>query len=524
MGQRIVPRKLPLNEFRTALNGGGGFLILKSAGSAGAPVIQDFPVCLNYQPRPRAKHFQQRHTATVSLEDEKYLIVGAGSSGLTVARALKQHGIAFDCVEREDDVGGNWYYGKPASSVYRSTHLISSKPMTEYPDFPMPEDYPDYPRHDQVFEYLRDYANHFGLYDDIEFNLSVKRIEPVDLPVPNKDTNGAKSDSSDPRWQVTFADGSRRRYQGVVIANGHLWDRKYPDYPGHFDGTVLHSADYKTHDVLVDRRVLIVGAGNSGCDIAVESAQNAAQTFHSTRRGYHYLPKYFMGTPADQLGERFLRWRLPLWMRRATASLMIKMVMGWPQDYGLPRPDHRLLESHPIVNSQLFYYVGHGEIIVKPDVERLLGDRVRFVDGSEEPIDVIVYATGFNIRFPFIDDRYLNWKNGRPDLYLNVFHPNDDSLFVAGLIQPDSGQFGLVHYQAQLIARFLAATNADASRADWFRRAKSQGRDGKGRKIRYLDSSRHLLEVEHYGYRRQLQKAIARFDARSTRTARAKTS
>lgn len=450
-------------------------------------------------------------TANVRPSPEKYLIIGAGSSGLTVARAFKQRQIPYECVEREDDVGGNWYYGKPGSSVYRSTHLISSKPMTEYPDFPMPAEYPDYPRHDQVLAYLQSYAEHFGLYEDIRFGTSVERIEPLAEGSSQAGGEGAAAGRSG--WRVTFSDGRQQVYRGVVIANGHLWDPKFPDYPGEFHGLVLHSCQYKTHDVLVDRRVLVVGAGNSGCDIAVESVQNAAQTFHSTRRGYHYLPKYFLGMPADQLGERFLRWRLPLWLRRATASLMVKMVMGWPQDYGLPKPDHRLLESHPIVNSQLFYYVGHGEIIVKPDVERLLGDRVRFVDGSEEPIDVIIYATGFNIRFPFIDERYVNWKQGRPELYLNVFHPHDDSLFFAGLIQPDSGQFGLVHYQAQLIARFVDCLRRDPGAAEWFRRAKRERPSAQRNRIRYLNSSRHLLEVEHFSYRRQLQKAIARFDA-----------
>lgn len=448
---------------------------------------------------------------TVSETSEKYLILGAGSSGLTVARAFQELGIPYDCIEREDDVGGNWYFGKPHSSVYRSTHLISSKPLTEYPDFPMPAEFPDYPRHDQVWQYLRAYARHFDLYDHIELNTSVERIEPVDS---QSSSDGEESPLSARRgpWRVRLSHGEQRLYRGVVIANGHLWDPKYPDYPGQFEGTILHSSEYKTHDVLVDRRVLVVGAGNSGCDIAVESGQNAAQTYHSTRRGYHYMPKYFFGTPADQLNERFLSWRMPLWLRRLSAAFMVKMVQGWPQDYGLPKPDHKLLESHPIVNSQLLYYVGHGEIIVKPDVAELLGDRVRFVDGSEAPIDLIIYATGFRLSFPFIDHKYLNWKAGRPDLYLNVFHPHDDTLFIAGLLQPDSGQFGLVHYQAQLIARFVAAIDHDPQRANWFRREKSHGHDDLGRGIHYIRSTRHLLEVEHFGYRRRFRKAIARFD------------
>lgn len=424
----------------------------------------------------------------------KYCIIGAGASGLTVAKNFGQRGIVYDIIEREDDVGGNWYYGKPHSSVCRSTHLISSKRMTEFVDYPMPDEYPDYPNHRLVWQYLRDYARHFDLYPHIEFNRSVESVERVDG-----------------LWEVTLDGGEVRRYGGLVIANGHNWDPKYPDFPGRFDGVALHSAQYKTPDVLVDKRVLVVGAGNSGCDIAVESAQNAAATFHSVRRGYHYMPKYFLGMPADVLGENMLRWRMPLGLRRLVASGLSKMILGWPQDYGLKKPDHKLFETHPIVNSQMLYYVGHGDIQVKPNVAELCGDRVRFVDGSEEQIDVLIYATGFKISFPFIDQKYLNWRNGRPELYLNVFHPEYDNLFVAGLLQPDSGQFWLVDYQAQAIGEFLVAQRNDPARADRFRRRKAGPSPPLNAGIKYLESTRHLVEVEHSTYRRHLQKTIKLF-------------
>lgn len=426
---------------------------------------------------------------------EKYCLIGAGSSGLVAAKTFLESGIDFDCYEREDDVGGNWYYGRPHSSVYQSTHLISSKPLTEYTDFPMPADYPDYPHHPQVWEYLRSYARHFGLYQHIQFNCGVQRVEPLE---------------QGRYWQVTLDSSRQRIYRGLVIANGHNWDPKWPDYPGRFDGLVLHSARYKTPDVLAGRRVLVVGGGNSGCDIAVESAQHAAATFHSLRRGYHYLPKFFRGLPIDQCGERLLRWRLPLWLRRAVSTLAIRWVLGRPERFGLPRPDHRLFETHPIVNSQLIYYAGHGRIRVKPDVAALSGGSVRFVDGTVEPIDVIIYATGFRLSFPFMDAAHLNWHDGRPHLFLNVFHPRYDNLFVIGLIQPDSGQFGLADYQSQLVARFIAARKSDhpSARAFWRLATRSQADLSSG--IRYVASSRHLLEVEHFGYRRRLQRLIAR--------------
>ncbi len=436
----------------------------------------------------------------------KYCIIGAGPSGLSVAKNFAQLGIPFDCLEREDDVGGNWYYGKPASSVYRSTHLISSKTLTEFPDFPMPDDWPEYPSHELVLEYFRDYARQFGLYERIEFQTAVERIEPM-----GESPAAARSDPV--QWDVTPRGGPTRRYRGVVIANGHHWDPKWPDYPGQFTGMSLHSAAYKTPDVLAGRRVLVIGAGNSGCDIAVESAQNAARTFHSTRRGYHYIPKFILGRPADRCGELLLKLRVPLFLRRLITQSLVKLAIGWPQDYGLKKPDHRFLESHPIINSQMMYYVGHGDIRPKPDVAHFDGGVVHFIDGSAEPIDVVIYATGFKISFPFIDTRHLNWRDGRPDLYLNVFHPRYDNLFVAGLIQPDSGLWGLVDYQAQLIARFIRAQDENPPLADQFREQKAGRRPELAGGIRYIDSSRHRLEVEHFSYRRRLKRMIARMKA-----------
>lgn len=423
-----------------------------------------------------------------------YCIVGAGASGLTVAKNFRQAGLRFECFERQDDVGGNWYFGSPASSVYRSAHLISSKRLTEYTDFPMPADYPHYPSQEQVLAYLRSYADHFELRGSIRLNCGVERIEPAG--------NG---------WQVTLDDGTQRTYAGVVIANGHHWDPLRPEYPGTFTGQALHSTDYKTPDVLVGRRVLVVGAGNSGCDIAVESAQHAAATFHSMRRGYHYLPKFLFGKPVDQCGERLLRWGLPLWLRRLIARRLAKMSLGLPTDFGLPAPDHQLFETHPIINSQMLYYVGHGKIRVKPEVRELAGDRVVFSDGSQEPIDTIIYATGFRLSFPFIGREHLNWAHGRPQLFLNVFHPQHDGLFIAGLIQPDSGAWGLVDYQAQLIARFLSALESRPAQAEKFRRLKRLAAADLSAGIHYVDSPRHAIEVEHFSYRRRLRNLIAEF-------------
>jgi cation diffusion facilitator CzcD-associated flavoprotein CzcO len=434
---------------------------------------------------------------------EKYCIIGAGSSGLAAAKNLLAAGIPFDCLEREDDVGGNWYFGKPASSVYASTHLISSKALTEYTDFPMPEEWPEYPSHEQALEYFRSYARHFGLNERIEFNTGVEWIEPVNfLSGSGRDGRG---------WRVRLAGGEERVYRGVVIANGHNWDPRWPEYPGEFAGDVLHSAQYKTPDVLRGKRVLVVGGGNSGCDLAVEAAVHAKAALWSTRRAYPILPKFFRGRPIDQCGELALWLHMPLWMRRLAGALVSHIVLGPAWRTGVPKPDHKLFESHPIINSQIHHHVGHGNLQLRPDVARLDGRRVRFVDGREDDVDVIIYATGFRVTVPFIDEQHLNWRDGAPRLFLNVFHPQRDDLFVIGLLQPASGQWGLVDYQSQLVARFLQSVRDNSPRADWLRQLKATETPDLGNGVKYLSTPRHAVEVEYYSYRRRLKKLIARF-------------
>jgi cation diffusion facilitator CzcD-associated flavoprotein CzcO len=426
---------------------------------------------------------------------EKYCVLGAGSSGLVAAKNLRAHGFDVDVLERQADLGGNWNYDLPCGHVYRSTHMISSKAFTQFPDFPMPREFPEYPHHTQVLAYLRAYADEFKLREAIEFGAGVARIEPVD--------GGAG-------WQVTLESGQSRRYAGVAIANGHHWSPRWPSYPGEFTGQVLHSAQYKTPDVLAGRRVLVVGGGNSGCDIAVEAAQHGAVAFHSTRRGYHYIPKFFFGLPSDRAGDVLLALGVPLWIRRRIIAVLLRIAVGPAHRTGLPRPDHRLFESHPIVNSLLPYYVGQGDIRVKPDVARLDGQRVHFADGSVETIDTIVYATGYNVDFPFLERGLLDWRDGRPALFMHAYHPRHDGLMVAGMIQPDSGIFSLVHWQTEAWARFLRAARSQSPAADWFRRQRAQPDGGLRRRIRYTDSPRHSLEVEHWSYMQALKKLMRR--------------
>jgi len=344
----------------------------------------------------------------------------------------------------------------------------------------------------QALQYLRAYAQSFGLYDHIRFGRSVERAERVE-----------RND-----WKLTFGDGERQVYSGLIVAAGVHWVPNLPSVPGKFEGESMHSSRYKTPEILRDKRVLVVGAGNSGCDIAVEAGQHAARTFLSVRRGYHYIPKYAFGRPIDQVGEAGVKLGLPLFVRRPLDQLLLKVIVGSPEQFGLPRPDHKLLESHPIVNAQILQALGQGDIQPKPDLQELNGREVRFKDGSTEQVDLIIYATGYQVSFPFLEPLHLNATGGRPDFHLHVFHPTYDNLFIIGMIMPDSGVWWLMDLQAQAVARYIRALRGNVAGLRKFQGRKQGPRPDLGGGIHYVRSERHRFEVEHSSYRGRLRQVI----------------
>jgi len=428
-----------------------------------------------------------------------WCVVGAGPSGLTALKHLLAAGIPAECLEREDDVGGNWYFDSAASSVFESTRLISSKRLTAYPDFPMPRSWPAYPDHRQCLAYLRSYARHFRLPPHIHTQTSVEQIEPA----------GAGG------WLVRAAGREPRTYAGVVIATGHNRVPRFPDIPGRFAGTLLHAGDYKspTRPVpLAGRRVLVIGGGNSACDIAVESATHAATTVLSRRRSYFVVPRFIGRRPADLRGERLLKLGLPLWLRRLASLQAIDREIGLPWRHGLPRPDHLLWETHPVVNADLLARIDSGAIRAAGDVAGFEGDVAVFADGSRAVFDVVICATGYRTTLPFIAPEHLHADaSGCPRLFLNLLHPTRDDVAAVGFIQPDSGQWWLTDLQAQLVARMALAARVAPQAAAWLYRARSRPRPAP---LRYVDSPRHRLEVEHFSYGRTLRRLIDGMDRR----------
>jgi cation diffusion facilitator CzcD-associated flavoprotein CzcO len=426
---------------------------------------------------------------------DKYCIIGAGASGLAVAKNFMERGIPFDCLEREGDIGGLWNIATGSGIVYETTHLVSSISSTGFDDMPMlDEDYPEYPSHARVLGYFRDYAHRFGLAESIDTNKTVTRVAPRD----------------DKLWDVAVAGEARpRTYRGVVIASGHHDLPRMPGYPGTFAGEIIHSRQYKSPRQVRDKRVLVVGCGNSAADIVSDAVHGGSQVFLSIRRGYWFVPKFLLGFPTGDIVANVEMVPLPRIVKRWLFQATLWVLQGPPSRYRLPDPDYAIDQAHPTMSDEIPRMVAHGQLTVKPEIARYEGNRVIFNDGTAESLDMIVFATGYQPVLPFLDESIAFAPNGRPRFLANVVHPEHEGLFAAGLVQANGSMWRLADYQGQLIANMIVA-QAKAPDVAHRRRQALAAQDARARRS-FVASDRHRLEVNYYDYRRFLKRQIRRF-------------
>jgi cation diffusion facilitator CzcD-associated flavoprotein CzcO len=431
----------------------------------------------------------------------KACIIGAGCSGFTTAKRLKDHGVPYDCFEMSDDIGGNWYYKNPngLSACYESLHIDTSKWRLAFEDFPVPADWPDFPHHAQLLQYFKDYVDHFGLRETITFNTAVESARRT----------------ADGLWAVKLSNGETRTYDVLFVCNGHHWSPRIPAYEGEFDGPAFHSHAYSDPFDPVDMRgknVVVVGMGNSAMDIASELSQRpiAKTLWVSARRGVWVLPKYMNGRPADKSA-------LPAWMPRklglSLARKAIKKSLGNMEDYGLPKPDHEPLEAHPSVSGEFLTRAGCGDIKFKPAIQRLEGKQVRFADGSVEDVDAIIFATGYDMRFPFLDDPALvPDADHRLPLFKRMMKPGVPNLFYMGLAQPLPTLVNFAEQQSKLAAAYLAGRYHPPPPSEM---EQVIARDEETHLGQYYRSKRHTIQVDFGVYVADLMKEIVRGEARA---------
>jgi dimethylaniline monooxygenase (N-oxide forming) len=425
-------------------------------------------------------------------------IIGAGSSGIAAAKALHERGLTFDCYEASDRVGGNWVFANKngMSAAYRDLYINTSRDRMQFSDFPMPASYPDFPHHTQIAAYFEDYVEHFGFRDRIRFETAIAKAQQ----------------RPDGTWELTDSHGETRAYDMLVVANGHHWDQRWPEpaFPGSeaFEGVQMHAHAYRDNTSLAGKDVVVLGMGNSAMDIAVEASHVARSTHLAARRGAWIVPKYLFGKPLDQISTLP---HVPHWLNARVTEFILRLHVGRPERYGLPRPDHRFGEAHPTVSGRILDRVIHGAITPRPNIAQLGPDWVQFTDGERVHADIVIYCTGYRISFPFFGEGVLATPDNRVDLYRRVFAPGNPGLAFVGLLQPIGAIMPLAEAQSQWIAAYLRGEyHLPSVRA----MQAAIAREGTRMRKRYVASKRHTIQVDFDTYlfdlRRERRRGAAR--------------
>lgn len=444
---------------------------------------------------------------------KRVCIIGAGASGLTAIKCCLDENLQPVCFERDDNIGGLWNFKEQVpegqASIYRSVIINTSKEMMCYSDFPIPASFPNFMHNSRIVEYFRMYAQQYQLEKYIRYKTSVKSLKRRE----DFDSSG--------QWDVTVVteDGAEESsvFDAVMVCTGHHTDPHLPldSFLGieKFGGRYMHSKEYKDHKPFEGKRVMVVGVGNSGLDIAVELSRHASQVFLSTRRGAWVINRVAEGgKPLDIAYVRrsmaaFFSW-LPTELTNRIVERQLNARFNH-RDYGL-QATHRYNGQHPSVNDDLPNRILSGTLTVKPNVASFTESGVVFEDGTREDIDSVIFATGYTFRYPFLDTGepgLLPVKGNRVSLYKFAFPPRlaRPTLVIVGLIQPLGAIMPISEMQCRWATRVFKGLVKLPSIADMMDdiRARKESMEK-----RYVASQRHTIQVEYIDYMDQIAQKI----------------
>uniref|UniRef100_A0A8C0W3U4 Flavin-containing monooxygenase n=1 Tax=Castor canadensis TaxID=51338 RepID=A0A8C0W3U4_CASCN len=417
---------------------------------------------------------------------KKIAVIGAGE------------GLEPVCFERDNDIGGCGDMKEIPESgspgIYKSLTCNTSKEMTAFSDYPAPDNYPNYMHNSKMMDYLRLYATYFGLIKHIQFLVRSKR--------------SAMIFSSSGQWDVVVeTDGKQKTYvfDGVMICSGHYTEKYLPlqDFAGitKFRGKYLHSWEYKNPDNFVGKRVVVVGIGNSGADVAGEISRVAEQVFLSTRRGAWVWNRVWdNGNPMDiTLFTRYNRI-----IQKFYPTFLINR---WAEDklnarfnhanYGL-QATHRFLSHQSTVSDDLPNRIIIGKVLMKPNVKEFTETSAILEDGTEESIDAIVFATGYTFSFPFLEDD-LAILDSRHSMFKFVFPPQLEkpTLAFIGILQPVGATIPISELQSRWVVRVFAGLEKLPSENDMManinRRRRKMAKE-------FVNSPRDIHRVQYIDY------------------------
>jgi hypothetical protein len=422
---------------------------------------------------------------------KRVAVIGAGASGIIAAKTLLQRGFAVTVLEAGSYVGGMWNYDNDngMSVAYRNLHINTDTYITQLADYPFPEGTAPYAHHTEMLAYLEGYAKHFGVVDHVLFRSPVQSITPA--------AGGG--------WDVVTSGDGSGHYDAVVVATGHLHKPRWPDLPGAFDGTYVHSADYKEPEPFAGLRTCIMGLGNSSMDIANDLAHTASRCVVSARTGAIIWPKFVFGYPLTRMSAKVQEFKfLPLAVRNRLFKLwnrfMVFVSWGPLRNYGITLPDK---PGHPVSNQFFLSHVKYGRVILKPDIAKVDGRTITFTDGSSEEFDALIAATGYTVDFPFLAPDLIGNNDTRLPLYKRVIPPDHPGLYFVGYFNIDWASNPVYEQQALWIADIEAGRCGLPGAAEMWADVEAQEEHIRRR---YLTSPRMNLEVEYGPYVATLQK------------------
>ncbi|XP_005413529.1 PREDICTED: dimethylaniline monooxygenase [N-oxide-forming] 5 [Chinchilla lanigera] len=429
---------------------------------------------------------------------KRIAVIGGGASGLSSIKCCLEEGLEPVCFERSADLGGLWRYQENPeegrASIYKSVIINTSKEMMCFSDYPIPDHYPNFMHNSHVLEYFRMYAKEFGLLKYIQFKTTVCSVKKQ----PDFSASG--------QWEVVTEHEGKMKvdiFDAVMVCTGHHTNAHLPleSFPGieKFKGQYFHSRDYKYPDVFTGKRVVIIGIGNSGGDLAVEISHTAKQVFLSTRRGAWILNRVGShGYPFDVLFSSRFAYLLSKVCGQSLSNAYLEKQMNERFDhemFGL-KPKHRALSQHPTVNDDLPNRIMAGLVKVKGNVKEFTETAAIFEDGSrEDDIDAVIFATGYSFSFPFLEDSVKVVKN-KVSLYKKVFPPNLErpTLAIIGLIQPLGAIMPIAELQGRWATQVFKGIKTLPSENEMMAEiTKAQEEIAK----RYVDSPRHTIQGDY---------------------------
>ena len=415
----------------------------------------------------------------------KIAVIGAGAAGLCAAKHLLAKGLDVVIYELGTCIGGLWVYENDngLSGAYQSLHVNSENKVTAYKDFPFPKSAPIYPDHVQMAQYLVDYADRFALRPHIRFRSQVTKVAQV----------------AGGRWMVVLADTSLEHFDAVVVASGHQGVPSHPPFAKDFTGEYLHSHAYRVPESFKGKHVLVVGAGNSACDIASDICTVTASATMAARSPVLLMPRMFLGVPTSRvlgkLEKPWMPWPLRRWFRESIA----RMAHGRMEQWGFVTPKTR---THPAGHHLLIGHFTWNRISAKPGIEKITGDTVRFVDGSSKRFDTLIAATGYEVHLPFLSDALSPMRGRWLELFHQVVKPEVPGLYFVGFFNVSGGgNIRMMDDQAQWVAA-LETGEAGLPSPQAMMRTIQKERETVTRL--YPDSPRYALELDPRAYRAAL--------------------